>query len=73
MAYFLVGCALLIVILLAGRLLVKADPQKLAAGLRKAGGVAALALAGFLILRGAIPMKRLAQSSPKGPFFVRTR
>jgi hypothetical protein len=56
MAYFLVGCALLTVILLAGRLLVKADPQKLAAGLRKAGGVAALALAGFLILRGAIPI-----------------
>ncbi|HEU4475808.1 MAG TPA: DnaJ domain-containing protein [Methyloceanibacter sp.] len=54
MAYFLVGCALLIVVLLAGRFLVKADPQNLAAGLRKAGGVAALALAGFLILRGAV-------------------
>lgn len=54
MAYFLAGCALLIVIILAGRLLVKADPQKLAVTLRKAGGVAALALAGFLMLRGAI-------------------
>lgn len=56
MAYFLAGCALLIVLILAGRLVVKADPQKLAGALRKAGGVAALALAGFLILRGAIPI-----------------
>jgi len=56
MAYFLAGCALLIVLILAGRYLVNADPQKLAAVLRKAGGVASLALAGFLILRGALPI-----------------
>jgi len=56
MAYFLAGCALLILLILAARLWAKADPQKLAAVLRKAGGVAALALAGFLILRGAVPI-----------------
>lgn len=54
MAYFLAGCALLVALILAARLLIKADPQKLAGALRKAGGVAILGLAGFLILRGAI-------------------
>jgi len=56
MAYFLVGCALLVLILLAGRLLVRANPRNLAVTLRRMGGVAALAVAGFLILRGALPI-----------------
>jgi DnaJ domain len=56
MAYFLVGCALLLFLLFAGRLLVKADPQRLAGVVRKAGGLAALGAAGFLILRGALPI-----------------
>ena len=56
MAYFLVGCALLLFLIFAGRLLVKADPQRLAGVVRKAGGLAALGAAGFLILRGALPI-----------------
>ncbi|MEX2166324.1 MAG: DnaJ domain-containing protein [Methyloceanibacter sp.] len=56
MAYFLVGCALLVLLILGARMLVKADPRRLAGTLRKAGGVAALAAAGFLILRGALPL-----------------
>jgi hypothetical protein len=56
MAYFLAGCAVLVALILLARLLVKADPHRLASVLRKAGGVAALALAGFLILRGALPV-----------------
>lgn len=56
MAYFLAGCALLVALILVGRLVVKADPQMLASALRKAAGLGALALAGFLILRGAIPI-----------------
>ncbi|MGH6864737.1 MAG: DnaJ domain-containing protein [Methyloceanibacter sp.] len=56
MTYFLAGCAFLALLLLAARLLVRADPQSLAFGLRKAGGIAVLALAGFLMLRGAIPI-----------------
>jgi hypothetical protein len=56
MAYFLAGCAVLVLLLLAGRFLAAADPRRLAAVVRKAGGVAALAVAGFLILRGALPI-----------------
>ena len=56
MAYFLAGCALFILLILAARLLVKTDPQRLAAVIRKAGGVVVLALAGFLIVRGAMPL-----------------
>ena len=56
MAYFLVGCALLVLIILGGRQLVRASPRSLAVGLRRMGGVAALAAAGFLILRGALPI-----------------
>ena len=56
MAYFLAGCALLVLLLLLGRQLATADPRKLAAVVRKAGGVAALAVAGFLIVRGALPV-----------------
>ena len=56
MAYFLAGCAALLLLLLVGRLLMGADPRKLAAVLRRAGGIVALAAAGFLIMRGALPL-----------------
>jgi hypothetical protein len=56
MTFFLAGCAALIVLLIAGRLLVSADPRKLAKAMRKTAGVGALALAGFLIMRGALPL-----------------
>jgi hypothetical protein len=56
MAFFLAGCALLVLLILAGRFLAGADPRKLAGGLRKAAGVAAFAAAGFLLLRGALPI-----------------
>jgi hypothetical protein len=56
MAYFLAGCALLVLLLLAGWRLAWADPRKLAIVIRRAAGVAALAAAGFLILRGALPL-----------------
>ena len=56
MAYFLVGCAVLVFLIVAGRFLASVDPRRLAAVLRKAGGVAMLAVAGFLILRGALPI-----------------
>jgi DnaJ domain len=56
MAYFLIGCALLVLLLLAGRLLARANPRTLAVGLRRMAGVAVLAAAGFLILRGALPI-----------------
>jgi hypothetical protein len=56
MAYFLAGCALLVLLLLAWRLLSSADPRRLADAVRKTAGVAALAAAGFLILRGALPL-----------------
>jgi hypothetical protein len=56
MAYFIVGCAVLVFLIIAGRFLASVDPRRLAAVLRKAGGVAMLAVAGFLILRGALPI-----------------
>ena len=56
MVYFLAGCALLVFLVLCARFLTKADPKKLAFGLRKLGGVALLAVAGFLAIRGAIPI-----------------
>jgi hypothetical protein len=56
MVYFLVGCALLVVILLGLRSLAGADPRKLASALRKAGGAAVLGAAGFLAIRGALPL-----------------
>jgi hypothetical protein len=56
MVYFLAGCALLLVILFGARLLSSANPRKLALGMRKAGGVALFAVAGFLALRGALPI-----------------
>jgi len=56
MAYFLAGCAVLVFLIIAGRFLASIDPRRLAAALRKAAGVAILAVAGFLIVRGALPV-----------------
>ena len=56
MGYLLAGCAVLIALLLAARFLVKANPRTLAQTLRKVGGVALFAIAGFLALRGALPI-----------------
>src|SRR5262249_1204540 len=56
MVYFLAGCAVLLLLLIGGRFLVRADPRRLATIVRKSGGVAALAVAGFLLMRGALPI-----------------
>jgi hypothetical protein len=56
MVYFLVGCAVLALLLLAGRMIAAANPGSLAVAVRRIGGVAAIAAAGFLILRGALPI-----------------
>ena len=56
MAYFLAGCAVLVLLIIAGRFLASVDPRKLAGVFRRAAGAAALALAGFLIVRGALPL-----------------
>ena len=53
MVYFLAGCAVLVLLILGGRLLARVDPKKLAFILRKTGGVVALVAAGFLAIRGA--------------------
>jgi hypothetical protein len=56
MVYFLAGCALLVLIILGARLVATVDARKLSVVLRKGGGVAALAAAGFLAIRGALPL-----------------
>jgi hypothetical protein len=56
MVYFLAGCAVLVGFILLARLLIGANPRKLAAALRKMAGVAAIAAAGFLLMRGALPL-----------------
>ncbi|BAQ17680.1 DnaJ domain-containing protein [Methyloceanibacter caenitepidi] len=56
MVYFFLGCALLVALLLLGRVIVRANPTQLAGGLRKIGAVALFAVAGFLALRGALPL-----------------
>ena len=56
MVYFLVGCAFLVLLLLAGRMIASANPGSLAVAVRRIGGVAAITAAGFLILRGALPI-----------------
>ena len=43
-------------LILLARLLVGADPRKLAGAVRKVGGIVALAAAGFLLMRGALPL-----------------
>jgi hypothetical protein len=56
MVYFLAGCAVLLLLILGGRLLANADPRKLAGALRKIGGVVLLVAAGFLAIRGALAL-----------------
>ncbi|ODR94462.1 hypothetical protein AUC70_07335 [Methyloceanibacter stevinii] len=56
MVYFFLGCALLVALLLLGRMIVRANPTQLAGGMRKIGAVALFAVAGFLALRGALPL-----------------
>ena len=56
MVYFLAGCAVLVGFILFARLLIGANPRKLAAALRRMAGVAAIAAAGFLLMRGALPL-----------------
>ena len=56
MVYFLAGCAVLLALIVIGRFFLAANPGMLAFAIRKAGGVAALAAAGFLLLRGALPI-----------------
>ncbi len=56
MAYFLAGCALLVLLLLAGRQFAYANPSKLVGAMRKTAGIAVLAAAGFLLVRGALPL-----------------
>ena len=56
MVYFLAGCAVLVLLLFAGRMIASANPSSLAIAVRRIGGVAAIAAAGFLILRGALAL-----------------
>jgi DnaJ-like protein len=56
MIYFLAGCAVLLALIIIGRFFLAANPSTLALAIRKASGVAALAGAGFLLLRGALPL-----------------
>jgi len=56
MAYFLAGSAVLLLLLIGGRFLVRADPRTLAMVIRKSSGVVALAGAAFLLMRGALPL-----------------
>jgi len=56
MIYFLAGCAVLLALIIIGRFFLAANPSTLALAVRKASGVAALAGAGFLLLRGALPL-----------------
>ena len=56
MAYFLAGCALLVLLLLAGRQFAYANPSKLVGAMRKTAGIAVLAAAAFLLVRGALPL-----------------
>jgi len=56
MPALLAGLAVLVVLILGARLLAKADTQALAAILRKAGGIALLAVAALLMARGALPI-----------------
>ncbi len=56
MLYFLAGLALLVLLIFAARLFARANPRLLADAFRKLAGVIALGAAGFLVLRGALPI-----------------
>jgi DnaJ-domain-containing protein 1 len=51
---FILGVAVLVLLLWAGNSFTKADPRQVAALIRKLGGALALILAGFMVLRGEI-------------------
>jgi len=56
MPAFLAGLAVLVLLVVGVRLLATANPQKLAATLRKTGGFVLLAVTGLLLARGALPL-----------------
>ncbi|MFA9386489.1 MAG: DnaJ domain-containing protein [Methyloceanibacter sp.] len=56
MVYFLAGLGLLVLLILSAGALAKVNISNLAVILRKVAGVAALAAAGFLVIRGAVPL-----------------
>src|SRR5262245_66460656 len=56
MPAFLAGLAALLLLIFGARLLASANPQKLAAGMRMAGGILLLLVAAFLMARGAFPL-----------------
>jgi len=56
MVFFLAGLAVLLLLIFGGRLLTSVDPRRLASAMRKLGGVVALAVAAFLLVRGALPL-----------------
>jgi len=56
MPAFLAGLAVLVLLVVGARLLATANPQQLAATLRKTGGFVLLAVAGLLLARGALPL-----------------
>jgi DnaJ-like protein len=56
MLYFLAGLALLVLLIFAARLFAKANPRLLADAFRKLSGIIAIGAAGFLALRGALPL-----------------
>lgn len=56
MPYFLIGLALLVLLLLAGGGLLRADPKKLARQLRLFGGWGALGLAALFAVTGRFPL-----------------
>jgi hypothetical protein len=61
-AYFMLGVALLLTLLLIARQLAAADPRLLAKGARVGGGVAAAGLALYLIASGRWPLAAMAAS-----------
>jgi len=56
MPAFLAGLAALLILVFGARVLASANPQKLAAGMRMAGGILLLLVAAFLLARGAFPL-----------------
>jgi len=56
MPAFLAGLAVLVLLVVGARLLATANPQQVAATLRKTGGFVLLGVAGLLMARGALPL-----------------
>lgn len=72
LAFFLLGTALLLTLLMLARWTVAADPQSLVKGVRYGGGAAAAGLALYLVLSGRWPYALAALSSAL-PFILRWR